>query len=97
MTITVDSKAQAWFQEEMNVSSGGSIRFFVKYGGASSIQIGFSIGIAKEEPEEPAMQAVYEGITYFIEEKDIWYLDGHSLHVVFDEKLQEPAYEYISG
>lgn len=95
MKIQVNSQAKKWFKDEMNASNGDFIRFYVRYGGSSPIQTGFSLGASKEEPVEPAVTAHYEGVTYFIEERDLWYFDGHHLHVEFSEKLAEPVYDYI--
>ncbi len=95
MKIEVNNQAQTWFKEEMNASTGDFIRFYVRYGGSSPIQTGFSLGATKEEPIEPAVTATYEGIHFFIEERDVWYFDEHDLKVEFDDKLHEPAYRYI--
>lgn len=95
MNITLTDEAKKWFKEEMQVQSGGSVRFYVRYGGSSPLHDGFSLGVTKDEPIEPVVTATYDDVTYFVEEKDVWYFDSHHLKVAFDEKLKEPAYEYI--
>ncbi|OLN21578.1 hypothetical protein BTO30_13920 [Domibacillus antri] len=95
MKIEIDSQAKKWFEEEMQAANGDFIRFYVRYGGSSPLHDGFSLGVSKEEPIEAAVTAKLDGVTYFIEEKDVWYFDGHHLVVGYNEKLQEPAYEYI--
>ncbi|EOO27262.1 hypothetical protein ICM_01570 [Bacillus cereus BAG1X2-3] len=42
MRISIDRKALQWFQEELRIKHGESVRFTVRYGGDSSIQPGYS-------------------------------------------------------
>lgn len=35
MHIQVEAKARSWFENEMEVSQGDYVRFFVRYGGSS--------------------------------------------------------------
>jgi uncharacterized protein YneR len=97
MKIELNSQAKKWFKEEMHTAKGDFIRFYVRFGGSSPLHDGFSLGVSKEDPIEAAVTANHDGVTYFVEEKDLWYFDNHHLIVGFDEKLQEPAYEYIRG
>ncbi len=94
MNITISEDAHKWFKEEMNMSPNESIRFYVRYGGYSPIHEGFSLGISKETPEEAAIVQSFDGIRYYIEERDKWYLDGYDMNVDYDEKLKEPKYSY---
>ncbi|MCI2254047.1 HesB/YadR/YfhF family protein [Domibacillus sp. PGB-M46] len=95
MNIDITNEALNWFKEEMQAAEGDTVRFYVRYGGSSPLHEGFSLGMTKDEPLEPAVTVSHEGVTYFVEEKDVWYFDGHHLKVTYDEKLQEPAFEYI--
>ena len=45
MRISIDRKALQWFQEELRIKHGESVRFTVRYGGNSSIQPGYSLGL----------------------------------------------------
>ncbi|RDI45844.1 HesB/YadR/YfhF family protein [Falsibacillus pallidus] len=94
MKIVLSEGALKWFQEEMDAAKGDTIRFYVRYGGSSPVQQGFSLGVTKEEPIDMAVSVQHEDVTYFIEDRDVWYFDGHDLHVVFDEKKNELVYEY---
>ncbi|OKL36794.1 HesB/YadR/YfhF family protein [Domibacillus mangrovi] len=95
MKIELNNLAKKWFEEEMYAVKGDFIRFYVRYGGSSPLHDGFSLGISKEEPIEAAVTAIYNDVTYFVEDKDLWYFDGHHLVVDFDEQLDEPIYNYI--
>ncbi|HEY4553030.1 MAG TPA: HesB/YadR/YfhF family protein [Bacillaceae bacterium] len=94
MNIHFTDEALQWFQKEMDLQKGDSIRFYVRYGGSSPIQEGFSLGLNKEAPMETGAEKEQEGILFFVEERDLWYFDGYDLHVGYDEKRDEPVYDY---
>lgn len=95
MNIVLSKTAVKWFEDEMFVKKGDFVRFYVKYGGSSPIQQGFSLGVNKEKPIEIGAMVEHHEATYFVEERDIWYFDGHDLHVDYDEKIDEPLYHYV--
>lgn len=94
MKIVLSNEAMAWFKEEMETTSGEYIRFYARYGGSSQLHEGFSLGVTKEEPMELAVELIEENIHFYIEERDVWYFDGHDLHVNIDSKLKELSYSY---
>jgi uncharacterized protein YneR len=97
MNIQIDSKSAAWYKEELNLQSGDFVRFFVRYGGHSTIQTGFSLGISKDTPFDIGAKVNVDGITYFIEEKDLWYFEEHDLIVEFKSDYNEPVFHYKKG
>lgn len=94
LKIVVTDEALTWFKEEMEVEPGNAIRFFARYGGASPLHEGFSLGITKEEPDELAVQVEHEGTIYYIETRDEWFFIEHDLHVSVDPNLNELTYAY---
>lgn len=48
--------------------------------------------MAKEDPIEPVAQTTVDGITFFVEDQDIWYFDGHNLTVDINEEADEPMF-----
>ncbi|MEW9502544.1 HesB/YadR/YfhF family protein [Jeotgalibacillus marinus] len=94
MNIHISKEAQKWFQYEMMMKKGDHVRFFVRYGGSSPIQDGFSLGVSKDEPIEAVVTQEIEGIIFYIEERDLWYFDGHDLHVDYSDKADGPTYDY---
>ncbi|CZQ95227.1 Hypothetical protein Tpal_1859 [Trichococcus palustris] len=95
MKIEVSEQAQKWFEDELGIPEGKGVRFLGKVYGNSQIHEGFSIGIDVDEPILPIGKAEYNGILYFIEDADDWFFSGYDLQVVFDEKQNEPAYNFI--
>ena len=94
MQIVISDEALNWFQKDMEVVSGESIRFFARYGGSSPLHEGFSLGVTKEDPDEASVEMIVDGVRYYIESRDEWFFDGHDLIVEVDPKLQELSYAY---
>ena len=94
MNITIIDKAVNWYRTELNLKPGESLRFFVRYGGNSSIQSGFSLGVTKDQPQNIGGSTAAGGMNFFVEEQDLWYFDHHNLHVDFNEKENEPSFHY---
>lgn len=94
MKILISTDAMNWFHKEMDAVKGDNIRFFARYGGSSPLHEGFSLGVTKDTPFEPAVTYKVEDILFFIEETDEWYFDGHDLYVELDTQKEELTYEY---
>lgn len=89
MKITITPDALKCFQTEWGFAPGDYIRLFVRYGGHSTVQDSFSMGVSKEQPKEIAVFAVEQGITFYIEKEDSWYLNGKDLTVDLQKKTEE--------
>jgi uncharacterized protein YneR len=94
MNIFVNDRAADWYKEEMLLNKGDYIRFFARYGGCSTVQQGFSLGVSSEVPHQIGFEVVKDDIHYYIEEKDLWYFDGKDLYVDFNEQVNEPVFRY---
>ncbi|WP_318614573.1 HesB/YadR/YfhF family protein [Sporosarcina sp. YIM B06819] len=94
MKIILSTEALHWFTEEMAAKTGDSIKFFARYGGASPLHAGFSLGVRMEEPDEAAVQTEHNGVQFYIERRDEWYFQGHDLHVNVDPTVDELIYSY---
>ncbi|UII54131.1 HesB/YadR/YfhF family protein [Cytobacillus spongiae] len=96
MQIHINDEAARWYTNEFTLKTGDFVRFFARYGGCSTVQEGFSLGVSNEEPINLGIHTEKDGITYFIEEKDLWYFDGHDLYVDFNSKALEPVFRYTA-
>ncbi|PLR78582.1 hypothetical protein CU633_04970 [Bacillus sp. V3-13] len=94
MNIFVSDDAAEWYKQEMLLKDGDFVRFFARYGGCSTVQQGFSLGISNEKPLNIGAKTNKDGITYYIEEKDLWYFDDHDLRVEYNSEAEEPEYHY---
>ncbi|MGG3797531.1 HesB/YadR/YfhF family protein [Metabacillus fastidiosus] len=97
MNLEVHRKAADWYINELQLNKGDFVKFFVRYGGCSNIQKGFSLGVMKQAPEEIGTSDEAEGVTFYIEGRDLWYFDQYDLAVYLDEKNNEPLFDYISA
>ncbi|WP_456275363.1 HesB/YadR/YfhF family protein [Bacillus sp. AK128] len=95
MKLSIDEQSANWYQSELDLKTGEFLRFYVRYGGHGTVLSGFSLGVSKDDPEEIGMSMDANGITYFVEERDLWYFDGHNLQVIFNEKYTEPEFKYV--
>lgn len=94
MNIVLTDEALQWFKQEMEVESGDTIRFYARYGGSSPFHEGFSLGMTREEPINIGVKTVIDDVTYYIDEKDLWFFNDHNLHVDVDVTNDELTYEY---
>ncbi|RYG71816.1 hypothetical protein EU245_12715 [Lentibacillus lipolyticus] len=93
MKLNVTAKAAKWYKEEFNTGKDTYLRLFVRYGFGGLIP-GFSLGISRDTPDNVFASDRADGITFFVEDADAWYFDGHNLTIQMDEKEQEPAFIY---
>lgn len=89
MTLTIEPTALDWFRSELNVQQGEFVRFFVRIGGCSTVQTGFSLGVAKEVPKEIGISTTIDGITFYMEKEDAWYLNEQNLQVSYNSSRDE--------
>ncbi|OZS78746.1 hypothetical protein CF394_04190 [Tetzosporium hominis] len=94
MNIVISEQALHWFKTDMDAASGEWIQFYARYGGSSKLHEGFTLGMTKAEPDEPAVQQDFDDIHFYIEERDLWYFDDHDLHVDVDEERNEIVFDY---
>lgn len=92
MKLHISEKAAAWYKDEMTLNEGDYVRFFARYGGFSTIQPGFSLGVSAEMPDETGVEVVIDGIHFYVEKNDLWYFDSHDFYVDLDAKLEEPEF-----
>jgi uncharacterized protein YneR len=94
MKIQVSNEAAKWYKHELDLKTGDFVRFYVRYGGCSTVQSGFSLGLSNEEPVDIGAAFTEGGITFYIEEKDLWYFDDHDLIIHYQADAEEPSLEY---
>ncbi|MBP2001014.1 uncharacterized protein YneR [Paenibacillus shirakamiensis] len=93
--INVSVKAAMWYKKELELQAGQAVRFFVRYSAGGHIHPGFSLGIEVEHATTPGFSTVVDDIQFFMEEQDLWYLEGYDLQVTYDETTDDIHYEYV--
>jgi len=81
MKITVTQPAVKWFEQEWGFQTGDFIRIFVRYGGHSTVHEAYSLGVTREAPNEMAISTTERGITFYMEQDDIWYMSEKDLTI----------------
>lgn len=80
MKLIVNEDAARWYKEELALEDGDFLRFFAQVYG-TSIHPNYSLGITRKPPQNMAIHTNVEGITFYFDEADAWFLDNHSLTV----------------
>jgi len=95
MEIKMSDTALNWFKEEVGLKAGDKIKFYTKIYGSSPVQENFSLGFTVDnEPLDIGVQTEKDGITFYVESADLWYFNGHDLHVEYNAKIDEVEYQY---
>lgn len=94
MSISVSPEAASWFKRELGLDRGSSIRLFPRYSSGGGLHPGFSLGIAVEPPGKPALEASEEGILFYMEEQDQWYMEGYDLTIRYTQEEDDIEYLY---
>ncbi|WLR43433.1 HesB/YadR/YfhF family protein [Bacillus carboniphilus] len=92
MNMHIEEEAANWYKEEFDLKEGDSLRFFPRLGGCSDVQKGFSLGVGIEKPSDIGVKETKNDILFFLEQKDLWYLDDHDFQIQFDSDIHEPVF-----
>ncbi|MFD1357711.1 HesB/YadR/YfhF family protein [Fictibacillus halophilus] len=89
MKIHMSEETAGYIIKDLQAVEGKKIRFFVRLGGCSTVQDGFSLGINKDTPKHPAVVLGIQNHEFFIEEEDEWFFDQNDLTVsVKNDEIQ---------
>ncbi len=91
LKITVTNEAAKWYKEEMALSDGDYLQFVVRLYG-QSIHPNYSLGIEKSDPLHISIQTEVEGIIFYFEKEDDWFIKDYHLTVSLDG--DEPAFHF---
>lgn len=94
MELVITEAAQKWFESELGLDTGDSLRIFGKYGGSTDVHVGFSTGIEVTKPNQPLVQVTHNGVVYFTESADEWFFAKYVLTIDLDDTTKEPSYSY---
>ncbi|MEK5492844.1 hypothetical protein MKZ24_19355 [Paenibacillus sp. FSL R7-0297] len=96
MNMLISPEAAAWFKRELSLQNGAYVRIFPRYSSGGGLHPGFSLGIATEPPGRPAVQFEQGSLIFYMEEQDLWYMEGYSLSIVYSEAEDDIEYKYES-
>lgn len=81
-------------QTRIEFGRGRFASLFPRYSSGGGLHPGFSLGISVENPEHPVLKEELEGVAFFIEEQDTWYLQGYDLVVNYLAAYDDIEYVY---
>lgn len=87
--ILITEEAFQWFKDEFDLEKDDYMRIFVRYGGCGSFQQGFSLGVIKDSPKQAATTLLVNGVTFFVEEEDLWYFENKNIKLDFNKAMKE--------
>lgn len=86
MSLEVTKEAADWYINELELKSGDYLRFYVKlYGGIPTVHPNYSLGLSIGKEGEPIVSDMVNGVTFYFNEKDSWFLDEFDLKVVLEK------------
>ncbi|MBT2697870.1 HesB/YadR/YfhF family protein [Bacillus sp. ISL-40] len=98
MEIVISKTALKWFKDEVELKTGDKVKFYPKVYGNSPVQEGFSLGFTVDnEPIDMITKFESEGMWFYVEERDLWFFNGHDLQVNYNEKTDELEYSYTKS
>lgn len=89
MKLIVEQAAAKWYKEQMELQDGQYVRIYIKLGGCGSVHPGLSLGIMQDEPLEIGVDTTVEDVHFFVEQSNLWYLEGNDLTISFDAEQEE--------
>ncbi|WEG12178.1 HesB/YadR/YfhF family protein [Pullulanibacillus sp. KACC 23026] len=96
MEIKISQEAMDWFKEEVGVEPGNGVRFYSQIYGTSPVQEGFALGFTVDnEPKNVAVQTKVDDVLFFVEEGDVWFFNGHDLHIDYNKQKDEIEFNYV--
>jgi uncharacterized protein YneR len=85
MNIKVSKEAAQWFLNEMDLQKGDYVQFFIKlYGGIPTIHSNYFLGISIGKEGSIAVKDEVEGITFYFNDQDSWFLEQYDIRVVIE-------------
>jgi uncharacterized protein YneR len=95
MNISITRAAFHWFTNELDLQPGDQVKFYPQIYGTSPIQPGFALAFAVDNTSaDIAVRTEIEGITFLVEEVHLWFFNGHSMEVDYNDDLGEITFSY---
>lgn len=94
MFISIDERATSWFTTEFDFNYPFSIRMFPQYAGFGQKNKGYSLAFSLETPTTAGYTKVVNGITFFVEENDVWFFEDIETYLTVDDFINELKVTY---
>ena len=82
MKLEVTKEAANWFISELNLKQGEFVQFVVKiYGGIPTPHPSYYLALSIGKEGTIAIKDVVEGITFYFDDHDSWFLENYDLKI----------------
>ncbi len=82
MSFSMTADAAKWFKDEFNLGAGDYLQFYIKiYGGIPTPRDSYFLGIKAGEKGQSSLTAVAEGVSFYFNEADSWFLEDYDLEI----------------
>ncbi|WP_203247316.1 HesB/YadR/YfhF family protein [Sporosarcina beigongshangi] len=82
MNFSVSKEAAKWYIEELDLAQGDFVKFFIKiYGGIPTTHPNYFLGLSIGEDGDVGIKDVVEGVTFYFNSHDEWFLKDYPLKV----------------
>lgn len=85
MMISIDEKASTWFKKEFDFDKPFCIRMFPIYAGLGQKNKGYSLAFSAEAPTNTGFEKEIDGITFYVEDNDVWFFEETQTYLSADE------------
>lgn len=94
MFISIDERAATWFTKEFEFNKPFSIRMFPQYAGFGTKHKGYSLAFSAETPGNVGYKNELNGITFFVDVNDVWFLNDTEMSLTVDDQVDEILITY---
>lgn len=85
MDFEVTKEAAQWYKDEMDLKQGYYVQYYVQlYGGIPTAHPNYSLGMSIGKEGNIAVKDVIEGITFYFNEDNAWFLNEFDMKVVLE-------------
>ncbi|WP_060203827.1 HesB/YadR/YfhF family protein [Sporosarcina koreensis] len=85
MKFEVSLEAANWYKKEMDVKQGDYVQYYVQlYGGIPTAHPNYSLGMSIGKEGDIAVKDVVEGITFYFNKNNSWFLNEFDMKVVVE-------------
>ncbi|QGQ45266.1 HesB/YadR/YfhF family protein [Metabacillus sediminilitoris] len=90
MNFEVSKEAAEWYKNEMDLEQGDYVRYYIQlYGGIPTVHPNYSLGVSIGKEGNIAIKDVVEGITFYFNDEDSWFLEEFNMKVVLEKEELE--------
>jgi uncharacterized protein YneR len=98
MEIVISNIALNWYKDDVGLKKGDKVKFYPQIYGKSPVQESYAIGFSIDnDPIDMVVKTEIEGLMFYIDRTDLWFFNGHNLHVDYNEEKDELEFSYTQA